>query len=287
MTGSGHAPARETPATPCVAESAEQPLTESLSPLGFARYTPPRTRAGRVGWALKLYALSAPGTVAYFLSLLMTTVVLRTSSAGVAHRLLVEQSTNLHNLRTYPVQVLFTSAFWLDSGQLWPALLPLVVFLAPLERWLGTARWAAVFALGHVGATLITAVMLWFDTDYGRSNPALLRAVDVGISYGCYAVAGALTYRLPRRWRPWYAGALVVFFVARLLLSQTFTDVGHVNALLIGFGCYLLVRRRMPAPGTPGTPTDVRLLLLGSDAQGRSTLDWSLPRSAGGQPLSR
>jgi hypothetical protein len=231
---------------------------------------------------LKLYALSAPGTVAYFLSLLVTTVVLRSSSPGVAHRLLVEQSTNLHNLHAYPLQVLFTSAFWLDSGQLWPVLLPFVVFLAPLERWLGTARWAGVFALGHVGATLVTAVMLWFDTDYGRSNPELLRAVDVGISYGCYAVAGALTYRLPRRWRPWYAGALVAFFVARLLLSQTFTDVGHVNALLIGFGCYLLVRRHMPAPGAAGTREDLRLLLVGRDGHGRSTLDWSLPRGPAG-----
>jgi hypothetical protein len=268
MTDSGHMPARVT----------DQMPTEPLPPLAFARFVPPRTRAGRVGWALKLYALSAPGTVAYFLSLLVTTVVLRTSSAGVAHRLLVEQSTNLHNLRAYPIQVLFTSAFWLDSGQLWPALLPFAVFLAPLERWLGTARWAGVFALGHVGATLLTAVMLWFDTDYGRANPELLRAVDVGISYGCYAVAGVLTFRLPRRWRPWYAGTLAAFFIARLLVSQTFTDVGHVNALLIGFSCYPLARRHMPSPGTAGTREDLRLLLVGSDAHGRSTLDWSLPR---------
>jgi membrane associated rhomboid family serine protease len=253
-------------------------VSDPLPSLAFARGTLPSTRAERAGWTLKMYALSAPGTIAYLFTLLVTTVVLRISSPGVAHRLLIEQSTNLHNLRVYPVQVLFTSAFWLDSGQLWPALLPLVVFLAPLERWLGTARWAGVFALGHVGATLITAVMLWFDTDYGRSNPDLLRAVDVGISYGCYAVAGALTFRLPRRWRLWYASALTAFFGARLLLSQTFTDVGHVNALLIGFGCYLLVRRRMPAPGTAGTREDLRLLLVGSDADGRSTLDWSLPR---------
>jgi hypothetical protein len=263
-----------TPTPPAAADRDE----DALPRLAFARHTPPHTRLGQVGWALKLYALTAPGTTAYFFTLLVTTVVLRTSSAGVARRLLLEQSTNLHNLRAYPVQVLFTSAFWLDSGQLWPAALPFALLLAPAERWLGTRLWAGVFALGHVGSTLLTAVMLWFITDHGRTHPQLLRALDVGISYGYYAVAGALTYRLPRCWRAWFAGALAIFLLARLGLSHTFTDVGHVNALLIGFACYLLVRARMPAAGAAGSRDDLRLLLLGSDAQGRSTLDWSLPR---------
>src|SRR4051794_8670389 len=91
------------------AMAADEPLPE----LAFARHRAPRTRAGRVAWAAKMYCLTAPGTTTYLFTLLVTTVALRTASPGVAHRLLVEQSTNLRNLREYPLQVLFTSAFWL------------------------------------------------------------------------------------------------------------------------------------------------------------------------------
>lgn len=251
---------------------------EELPQLAFARHDPPRTRSQRLRWRLKLYFYTAPGTAMYVFTLLVTTLVLRGSSATTAHRVLVEQSTNLHNLRAYPLQVLVTSAFWVGSGWLVLALLPFFIFLAPAERWLGTGFWAAIFALGHVGSTLIVAVVLWFVTGRGQSHRHLLHAVDVGASYGYYAVAAALTYRLPRRWRAWYAIGLGVFLFGTLLYVQTFTQVGHVCSLFLGLACYPMVRRRMPAPGTAGTPADLRLLFLGSDARGRTTLDWALPR---------
>jgi hypothetical protein len=232
----------------------------------------------RLGWRLKLYCLTAPGTTAYCFTLIVTTFTLRAASAGVARRLLVEQSTNLHNLRAYPLEVLFTSAFWSSSEWLLPTLVPFVIFLAPAERWLGTGRWAAIFALGHVGATLLTAIMLWFVTDHGHTHPELLRAVDVGASYGCYAVAGALIWRLPRGWRAPCAGALALYLLSMLLFRQTFTDFGHVCALLLGLLCYVGVRGRMSRAEHGWAPDDAWLLATGADRHGRTTLDWSLPR---------
>ena len=127
----------------------------------------PSLDSTRVRWRrfeprARAYVRSAPGTYVYLFVLLITTWVLQTSSATIARQLLLERSTNLHQLAHDPVRVLFASAFWVSSAWellAWVALFTLVV--APVEHWIGTARTAAAFFAGHLGATLLTAAGLW------------------------------------------------------------------------------------------------------------------------------
>jgi len=123
-----------------------------------------RTRRVWRRWTPRVvaYVRSAPGTYAYLFVLLITTWVLQTSSSTIANQLLLERSTNLRHLGRDPVRVIFSSAFWASSSlELFGWLALFTVFVAQTERWLGTARTAAVFFLGHVGATLLTALGLW------------------------------------------------------------------------------------------------------------------------------
>lgn len=68
-----------------------------------------------------------------------------------------------------------------------------------------------------------------------------------------------LAYRLPQRLRLGYVVLLGGYVVVALLADGTFTDAGHLLALLIGFACYPLVRGRLrlraeaslPVPAAP------------------------------------
>lgn len=211
----------------------------------------PRLAPARRVWALwtprvVAYVRSAPGTYAYLFVLLITTWVLQTSSSRIADELLLERSTNLHHLARDPVRVLFASAFWVGSAfELLGWVVLFSIFVAQVERWLGTARTAAVFFIGHVGATLVTALGLWVALRADLVVSSVADAEDVGASYGFAAVAAVLAYRLPRR-RLLYAVALAVFAATALAVDTTFTNWGHLLALAIGFACYPLVpgRRR-------------------------------------------
>jgi thiosulfate reductase cytochrome b subunit len=131
--------------------------------------------------------------------------------------------------------------------------------LAPAERWLGTARWAIVFIAGHIGATLLTAAGLWTAIRLDAVNESVSRSADVGVSYGFLAVAAVLIYRLPRRLRLPYVAILGGYLAIALFTRGTFTDAGHLVALLIGFACYPLALGRFkrraeasqPAPAVP------------------------------------
>jgi hypothetical protein len=106
---------------------------------------------------------------------------------------------------------------------------------------LGVAAWgslvlAAVFVYGHVVATLLVFAGLVTGLRLHRLCESLAGAADVGPSYGGVTVLGALlaTPALPhaRRWRV----AAIVVALAAVLVDPTFTDVGHVLALFLGFG---------------------------------------------------
>jgi hypothetical protein len=187
---------------------------------------------------------SAPATFGYLGILVVTSWVLVTASGRLADRLLLEQSTTLH-----PVRVLISSAFWLSgtgSLALWAVLLALV--LAPVERRVGSWRMTVVFALGHLGATLLTAAGLWVALRLDAVERSVVNAQDVGASYGFLAVAGVLTYLLEPRVRRPYALGLLLGMAGGAALFHTFTDFGHLLALLIGFACYPLVRGRSRLP---------------------------------------
>lgn len=222
-----------------------------------------RTRRVWRRWTPRVlaYVRSAPGTYAYLFVLLITTWVLQTSSSTIANQLLLERSTNLRHLGRDPVRVIFSSAFWASSSlELFGWLALFTVFVAQTERWLGTARTAAVFFLGHVGATLLTALGLWVALHSDLVEASVVNAADVGASYGFAAVAAVLAYGLARRWRWLYAAAVVAVAGISLAFDHNFTNWGHLIALAIGFACYPLVRRRRAtafAPGTLGLPRDL------------------------------
>ena len=188
------------------------------------------------------YVTSSPATFAYLLILSVTTMVLLSSSTRVVTLLLEEHSTNLHQLFNSPVRALALSAFWAPNYEflVWAILFALI--LAPAERWLGTRRWAVVFIAGHVLATLGVAWGLWFAIGHHYASAHLETAIDVGVSYGFAAVAAVFTFRLPRPWRWWWAGTLTAAAVTALLIGRTFTDSGHLLAVIIGFACYPLTR---------------------------------------------
>ena len=158
------------------------------------------------------YIRSAPGTYAYLFVLLITSWILQTSSSRIANALLQERSTNLHHLATDPLRVLLSSAFWVGSFADWVAWVALFsIFVAPVERWVGTGRTALVFFIGHVGATLITAGGLWVALHSDLVESSVVNARDVGASYGFAAVAAVLSYHFTGRRRLLYAAALVGF----------------------------------------------------------------------------
>jgi hypothetical protein len=182
------------------------------------------------------YVAAAPATFIYLAVVATTTWVLVGVSAGTAQSILHQHSSNLHELGTNPVKALVRSAFLLDDYGLLVSTTLLAVCLAPVERWLGTARWLFVFAAGHAGATIVTAVGIWIAIRTGHASRSLETTVDVGVSYGFAAVAGILTWALPRpRARIWGFG-VGALLAAVLAVSQTFTDVGHLVAFVIGVG---------------------------------------------------
>ncbi|MGD0272660.1 MAG: rhomboid-like protein [Gaiellaceae bacterium] len=93
----------------------------------------------------------------------------------------------------------------------WLVLFSLV--LAPVERWLGSARTAFAFAAGHVGATLLTAAGLWLALRYEVVGTYITHAIDVGASYGFFAVAAVLVFRLSGRLRVLYLAVVIGYLV--------------------------------------------------------------------------
>ncbi|GAA3066485.1 hypothetical protein GCM10020000_58320 [Streptomyces olivoverticillatus] len=112
------------------------------------------------------------------------------------------------------------------------------------------AWWAAgAFLYGHVGASLLV---------YGglralRTNAATRSAVDVGISYGRNALAGALAATLRgARVRTSSCTVLIALSARPFLRGRTdFTDAGHLVSLGLGLslGAWgAASRTRLPFP---------------------------------------
>jgi membrane associated rhomboid family serine protease len=187
------------------------------------------------------YLAAAPGTHILLLILAVTTLVLHGVDAPTTTRILRHQSTNLFQMSRDAPRVLVLSAFLLNNGRLLIEAVQFSVVLAPVERWVGTYRWLATFAAGHVGATLATTVGIWLQVREGAGR-SLIYPVDVGASYGVAAVAGVLVYRLPRRWPFAFLAFMAVYLGWPLVISGTFTDWGHLVAFVIGLAMGPLVR---------------------------------------------
>jgi len=202
----------------------------------------PVERAGQAVWG---YIRSAPGTYLWLLILLLTSAILKHADPRVESWILERRSTNLHYLQTDPVRVLIQSALLIDGSWIFYVLL-YTVFHAQAERWLGTARWLAVAFVCHVVATYASEGVLAVAIRWGKVSSAERYTLDYGVSYALAGVMAALTYWWPRGWMRWaYAAIVLVIYGVALLRGQTFTDVGHFAATLVGFACYPIVRRRV------------------------------------------
>jgi hypothetical protein len=191
---------------------------------------------------LMAYVRSSPVTYAYLAILFATSSTLVGVGGRHADRLLIEQSTNLENLGHDPVRVLISSAFWVPGRR--DLIIAAVLFtfvLAPVERRIGSWRTFGVFAIGHLGATLLTAAGLWIALQLDAVESSVAHARDVGTSYGFFAVAAAMTYLLVGAIRVPYAVALVGYLSVAAVSSKGFGDYGHLAAMALGFAAYPLV----------------------------------------------
>jgi hypothetical protein len=212
----------------------------------------------RDGWRrlrpyVSSYIGSSPASFVYGGILMVTTWVIAGSNQRLADALLRAQSTNLTNLRHHAIDVLVRSAFWSGTSYALPTIALLAVVLAPAEFWLGTRRAITVFAIGHIGATLLTAAGIALAVHFGRAPRGIERTIDVGVSYGAYCIAGVLTYRLPAPWRYAWAAGLLAVFSATSAVTGEFSDYGHLTSVLLGLACYplttsLAVRERAHVP---------------------------------------
>ncbi|MEU3985005.1 rhomboid-like protein [Streptomyces sp. NPDC026672] len=188
-------------------------------------------------------AARTPVTLVYALLLVVTSLVAEFADPDLVRDLQQASSTDVAHLLRTPGPVLLTSALWIVGGLWSPFGLAFVVVLGALERRIGGARTLAVFLLGHVFATLATEVPVGFAVLAGHLPDSSLHRLDIGVSFGMAASAGALAGLLA----PWprrllllgTGGALVGGLVA---FTDPLTDWGHLIALGIGVALWPLVR---------------------------------------------
>lgn len=201
----------------------------------------------------------APGTCIYLSVVLVSTTEQSQLSARLARAMARQSSTNVVLLTSRPLDVLTTSAFWLDNPGIGAVflLVQFAVIIALLEASIGTGRWLISLIVGHVGASLLVGFGLWFGIRHGWVDARLARATDVGISYGLAAATVLLVLGLRGRARLLLLAVVVVRVGAGLAFTPSFTDVGHLLAGLSGAGLYVLFGRPHLRPfhviGWPGS----------------------------------
>ena len=185
----------------------------------------------------------APATAVYLVVLGATTLALATSSDRTVLHLLLGASTNLRNMTTHPLRVLIASAFWVEStAWFWPMVVLVAAVMGVAEWVLGLRRTLVTFAVGHVGATVLTVGAIGVGVDAGLLPRHLAYALDVGPSYGLAALGGVLVTRLSRPWQRCVGAAgLLGGLALALVIDGDFTDAGHLLAAAIGLllGRYL------------------------------------------------
>nr|WP_189981787.1 rhomboid-like protein [Streptomyces termitum] len=214
--------------------------------------SPSRAPGGEPSRPIRSWIASSPGTHVWLAIIAVTSLVVAFSPDGLEHYLLHRNSSNLHQLAHHPARALSGSAFWIENpASLFFYAILFEVFHAPVERWLGTAKWFFTVATAHIAATLISQQVVLLAIAHHRVPRSMAHVVDIGVSYGLAASVGILTYRLPRPWRRLYLAGAIAFFLVPLLTDRTYTDLGHAISLGIGLACYPLTRRPHGKPFAP------------------------------------
>lgn len=196
---------------------------------------------------------SAPLTFGWLAVLFVTTRVQRSAGKRAALRLQRTYSTNLTRLRREPHRVLPASLFWLDDRRWWPYVPLFVGVLAPAERRLRWWRWLLVGLAAHVIATYLGQGQLRRAIRSGTAPRRLVNVRDVGVSYFFFGVAGTLSGYVPREFRTPAQAVAVAALTVNAAVRPTFTEIGHLTALVVGLGAVPLAPERdrlpYPAPG--------------------------------------
>ena len=201
----------------------------------------------RHGWNwIRAWAGLAPFTATLWLLVAVHAWMLIGLPQHVRNSVLLTHSTTLRHLQEEPLTVLFGSAMWTDVGELLFLTGTAVIYLGPLERWIGTVRTVLAFLAGHIGATLLIA--WWIEQTVTKQQQTTYnRTIDVGVSYGAYCCAALLAYRLrlPYRISVWALLLAYLLYQASLTdfdASIDYTSLGHLVAFGIGILCYPLTR---------------------------------------------
>jgi hypothetical protein len=201
------------------------------------------------------FVIGAPLTYSWLFVLMITTIVQHELPGRQLRWVLLHRSTNIHELGTDPLGVLFSSLFWLDGKNFEPYLLLFTLFLAPAEHWLGQLRWLTVGLSAHILATYISEGILYYAIEEHHVPERLVYARDIGVSYFLVGVMAVLTYHIARPWRWGYLGVLFVIFGFPLLTIHrhglNFTAIGHFASILIGLCFYPMARERKRPPLNP------------------------------------
>jgi rhomboid family protein len=217
---------------------------------------------GAVGARLRALALGvwhfvsgAPLTYGWLFALLITTIIQHQLPGRQLRSVLLHRSTNIHELGTDPLDVLFSSLLWLDGKSLEPYLLLFTLFLAPAEHWLGHLNWLTVGLTSHILATYISEGILYYAIQEHDASERLVLSRDIGVSYFLVGLMAVLAYRIVRPWRWLYLGVLLVIFGFPLLTMTrhglNFTAIGHFTSILIGLCFYPMARARRDRPWSP------------------------------------
>jgi uncharacterized membrane protein len=201
-------------------------------------------RARLRGWlaAGRRFVIGAPLTYIWLTVLLVTTIIQHQLGRRELHQVLVNNSTNLHDLATDPLHVLFESLLWIDGRWWWPYLVLFSLFLAPAEHWVGQIRWLIVGLTAHVVATYISEGILYLEIQHHLEPEKLVHARDIGVSYFMVGVIAVLAYRIARPWRWGYLAVLITVFTVPLVIDANFTAIGHFSAIFIGLLFYPMAR---------------------------------------------
>lgn len=185
-----------------------------------------------------------PFTLGYLAVVGATTTFAKLADPELVQRLQEASSSDGHNLLQHPVRALVLSGFWV-AGEMWmPYLWGFAVTLAPLERRVGPARAAAVFAIGHVGATLVSQGVVMGAVATGRMEPGAMDRLDIGVSYGVLACLGAVAGLVSTRGRVLALGVTGLMIAGQIAEDRdVVTAVGHPAAVLAGVALWRWLRR--------------------------------------------